>query len=231
MKNLRFHIGCTGRSGSVYVHRMLTRMGIRSLHEKASERPFEGKPLAFVQRSPRMFQLYDGTIGWQWDINCQKLVNQALYKFHLVRDPVLFLRSAVTHDDSLYDMVERVIGTDRVRPSNNYHLTKISRAVNYWLGFLDTFSPGRTLLRVEEFHHGGAALDTFCRTCGFPPEVKKLAVMPAKPVNSRMKSDSYDADAAGKLQKAFPDLFDELMAARETVGYAAPAAEVEAKYA
>lgn len=217
-----FHIGCTGRSGSVHVHRMLTRMGVRSLHEKASERPFEGKPLKFVERNPKVFQRYEGTVGWAWDINCPKLVDRAIYKFHMVRDPLTFLRSAVTHDDSLFDTVEKAIGTARVRSNPDPDLVKLTRAVNYWLGYLETFGKDRTILRVEEMTQGEESLATFCRTVGFPIEITRLAETPAKPVNSRRNKPGYNDMAVSLLNEKFPKLFDELMTAREQVGYGSP---------
>lgn len=214
-----FHIGCTGRSGSVYAHQMLTQMGVRSLHEKASERPFKGRHLGWVQANPLIFQRYEGTIGWQWDIDCPKLVDAALYQFFMVRDPAEFIKSATTHDDSLFDRVEAKIGTEFVRPGSDPEALKVTRAANYWIGYLDKFLPGRTLLYVEDFASGGKSLETFCHTVGLPLEITELAQPKKDRINTRAEAPNYQADALTILREQHTDVFDVLMSRREEIGY------------
>jgi len=214
-----FHIGCTGRSGSVYVHKVITQMGIPVLHEKQSERPFADKPLIYVARNPKIFQFYRGTIGWQWDIDCKKLVSQAIYKFHLVRDPIFFLKSAITHDDSLYDKVEPHIGRSYVRDKLSDTENKLTRAANYWMGYLDTFGRNRKILKVEDFCQGGESLTTFSQIIGIPVEVTQLAVIKSSNINTRNLDTGYNENALNILQASAPDVFAVLMKRREELGY------------
>lgn len=216
---MKFHIACTGRSGSVYAHRLINQLGLRSLHEKVSERPFKGRSLSYVEKNPKVFQLYDGTVGWRWDIGCPKLVAAAEHKFFMTRDPLSFLPSAVTHDDGVFDAVERAIGRKYIDKRLSGAPLKVSRAANYWLGYIDHFSSQRHHLFVEAFRLGGKSLKLFADVIGLPEAVLVLAEDMKTDVNSRRTLEAYMPDAPEILQRTAPQVFDALLAARSELGY------------
>jgi hypothetical protein len=214
-----FHIGSTGRSGSVFAYQMLLQMGIPTIHEKESERPFSDRKLKWVQTNPDVFHMYKGTIGWRWDLLFPKLVAEAEHKFYMVRDPVEFIKSAVTHVDGLFDQVEERLGTKYVRAARNRQAYKVTRAANYWLSYFENFSPGRKILQVETFKHGGAALEEFCNTVGIPTAVTELARPKKERINSRLRNKEYSANAVDVLLDVAPDIYDLFMQKRAVVGY------------
>lgn len=195
------------------------QMGLPTLHEKVSERPFVNKPLRWVARNPRIFSHYKGTIGWRWDIDCPALTKTALYQFFLARDPVKVLDSAVTHSDGLFTLVEKKIGVRYKHDFEQEGDKLLSRAANYWLGYVENFAKNRILLKVEEFHRGGRALDEFCEVVGIPREIKALAVPLRQRINTRAKSETYMPSSIERLQTIDPETYDRVMEERRRLGY------------
>ncbi|WP_173931794.1 hypothetical protein [Chelativorans sp. Marseille-P2723] len=216
-----FHISCCGRSGSKYVARALSSMGISVLHEMGDDWPFPQKlGIKYIAANPRLFANYDGLIGWKWSLLTPKYAAKKAVQFHLVREPVKAIESATTHLDSLFKFIESKLGEpDFIPEGADNAVIRLGRAVNYWLRYNRAFGREKILLRLEDFTSKGQSSTLFCEAIGANPAATKLIDNLPSNINARPAATRRVPASWERIEELFPSKLAELREMAAEYGY------------
>jgi hypothetical protein len=139
-------------------------MGFSVLHESNKTWPIEAnKGICIFEDNKTWFDNYDGIIGWKWALLTPQYAATFPVQFHLVRDPLMAIQSAMTHSDSLFKNVEKHLGyPESIPPNADKKLIKLTRAINYWIRYNEVIGKNKCILQVETFKPQGKSLTLFC---------------------------------------------------------------------